>query len=1171
MSRSPWTFALPIAALLSATCGDSIDRDQSAACRPVDGMPSPFSGTAPRTLYDRAQFLFKVEKNGDVVTGPLQAGVDPAFLEPERAAILSGMVRDADGKPLPCVKVMDTSGRFGWTLSRTNGSYDLAVNGAADVRLSFALEGYLPAWRDASVARRDFVLVQDVVLLPQPPVLATVPFPAPADVPPVRGKVESSDGRGPRQLTLLFAAGTSACVRRQGGCTAPKDGQLAIHAVEYTTGDRGPAAMPAPMPSFIGYTFAAQIGAAEEFDDGVLGIEFDRPVATYIENFLHFPVGIVVPAGGYDPPAGKWTAEDNGRIVRIKNIENDRAVLEIGAGQVIGPGDLPGLDDAELHRLAALYRPGTELWRMPLSHFSPPKDWNFLWGPPRDAIAPPDRQPLTGNSNGVCVDDQNASKMTGKVALGAATVDCAALTVHYDIDVKGAKGLRLHYASDRAPAYQQGLFPRVPLTTDSIPPSLTDVRLRLYGPFNVLLFDQSFDRASLSPGLVFGDLWKAVGRMGDVAKVRVDYEYPGSYYGSIQDARTQFGRFDDFIDYTRIGPVILSVSIWKEWGPYNIALRDAAGERGIGGFAFSVHHSYDADQDRVLRGDGTWFTPQPFLPYVVDHVAGTGAAGRATDGQSGQVPLSSPAGLAISTLSDPMYGKIFLLEEGNCWVRRLANSEHDGQSVLFAYPGMMTWSQCPPPQGRAVRTEARLGTPAALGFGLDKNLYIAGAPGWLQVVNLSTPPPWRHENVYPVAGNGTGSDSGMPGDPSQIGFARPVALAFGESLDSMDMQTIYILDQDAGQVRRVDVPLQQPAMETKQWTASLPVQHVVLKGLAHPGGMALQTAAGVHTLYISDTDNHRVLSVVIKKGSVADPKVFAGTGSPGYDDPPPANARFARLSGPTGLALLTDPITGAGALLIADTGNHVIRQVELDSRAILTIAGMPGQSGKGCDRDTARPAGEVSFGAPTHVAVSGDQILVDDRQNHRVCRIRKSPIEQDLGKDVYLIPDPDNHGYYVFSRVTGMVKGQRVVPGQHLLTLDEAVKNDLVNYQGHVQYTFNYAMFEGKSWLSELVDHTSGSDESTMLARSRDGMMGPVSLVIYAGNKKVQHTLLLNQDGFATSIKRTDPPQTWTFTYEKKGQFSGISDDSDRTLHFDDGGRLDRYSDKDHSFTLREQ
>ena len=33
---------------------------------------------------------------------------------------------------------------------------------------------------------------------------------------------------------------------------------------------------------------------------GATTVEFSQPIATYLENFLHFPVGAAVPAGYYD-------------------------------------------------------------------------------------------------------------------------------------------------------------------------------------------------------------------------------------------------------------------------------------------------------------------------------------------------------------------------------------------------------------------------------------------------------------------------------------------------------------------------------------------------------------------------------------------------------------------------------------------------------------------------------------------------------------------------------------------------------------------------------------------------------------------------------------------------------------------------------------------------------
>jgi DNA-binding beta-propeller fold protein YncE len=90
----------------------------------------------------------------------------------------------------------------------------------------------------------------------------------------------------------------------------------------------------------------------------------------------------------------------------------------------------------------------------------------------------------------------------------------------------------------------------------------------------------------------------------------------------------------------------------------------------------------------------------------------------------------------------------------------------------------------------------------------------------------------------------------------------------------------------------------------------------------HPLGVAF--AGG--KLYVADTYNHKVKQVDPEDGNVV---TIAGTGAPGYRDGPGASAQFYE---PGGLA------AADGKLYVADTDNHVIRVVDLATRAVSTLA-----------------------------------------------------------------------------------------------------------------------------------------------------------------------------------------------------------------------------------------
>jgi sugar lactone lactonase YvrE len=150
--------------------------------------------------------------------------------------------------------------------------------------------------------------------------------------------------------------------------------------------------------------------------------------------------------------------------------------------------------------------------------------------------------------------------------------------------------------------------------------------------------------------------------------------------------------------------------------------------------------------------------------------------------------------------------------------------------------------------------------------------------------------------------------------------------------------------------------------------------------------------------------------------------VFAGSGQEDFKgDNGPAKA--AALARPRAVAL-----DGAGNLLIADTGNNRIRQVERVSNVITTVAGSSDVYGFGGD---GRPAKDSKLSLPWGVAAGRDgNFYIADTGNNRVRRVTpggiittvvgghstlKGPAGlaiSDLG-DVYIATLGDSHLYVV--------------------------------------------------------------------------------------------------------------------------------------------------------------
>lgn len=139
-----------------------------------------------------------------------------------------------------------------------------------------------------------------------------------------------------------------------------------------------------------------------------------------------------------------------------------------------------------------------------------------------------------------------------------------------------------------------------------------------------------------------------------------------------------------------------------------------------------------------------------------------------------------------------------------------------------------------------------------------------------------------------------------------------------------------------------------------------------------PRGLALSGSGGA---VLADRGNHAVR--LLSPGGAA--SVLAGTGTPGADDGPGAQATFRE---PIGLALEAD-----GAVLVADSQNDRVRRIGVDAaRTVSTVAGsLPGF------RDG--PVAEALFFGPQGVAVdAAGAIFVADTENHCVRKIAQGAV-----------------------------------------------------------------------------------------------------------------------------------------------------------------------------------
>lgn len=588
---------------------------------------------------------------------PIQRDVAPGTIEPARASVVRGRALNRAGEPVPGVHVyVKDRPELGYTLTRADGYYDLVVNGGGSLVVRFDSPQHLPVSRRHAVKWGEWVVADDVTLVPRGPVTA-VSFPPPAAA-LVRGVVES-DAAGARQGTLVVGTDVSAQLELANG-TLQSVTDLNLRVTEYTVGERGPSAMPAPLPPTSQFTYAAELEADEATLAGAVSVHFSPALLHIVENFLGFPVGATVPVGYYDRVRELWVPAENGRVVEVLTVSAGVATVDSDGDGAADDGFALALDAEELAMIGATYGAGETLWLSRVPHFSP-WDWNMLVhnpaGPPEPGVPEP------GGTDKDCL-------VEGSI------IGCFDQTVGERIPLAGSE-LFLAYESDRVEGRAARV--RIPMTVGVTP---TDDVLAMYVRMNVagqVLAAEVPPLADYTHTFVW-DRRDAFGRRvggGARATVDVGYYYPLAMQTVFEDDLPLFGRvpaeFDrgqgQLFEIDRDNLRNLVFERDEMTLPALAASPSALGD----GWTLSAHHFYDARGRTLYLGDGRTRRVDGNTRVVYREAGVPG--GSYAPGSPGGVPaLEAELGqlMGVAVAAD---GTIWLAEETNNRVRRI---EPDG-------------------------------------------------------------------------------------------------------------------------------------------------------------------------------------------------------------------------------------------------------------------------------------------------------------------------------------------------------------------------------------------------------------------------------------------------------------------------------------------------------------
>ena len=946
----------------TGTCNVTMDapRSVSAGFTPINATPPPDPATVASSIDPTVATNINTA-TAFLYTGanPIQTGVAPGTIEARRTAVLRGMVHTRDGAALSGVTITILAHpEFGQTVSRVDGAFDLAVNGGGQLTVNYQKSGFLPVQRAVVAPWGEYASAPDVVMISFDTAVTTVDLNV-ASMQVARGS-PVIDVDGARQATILFPAGTTAMLVLPNGSTQPLN-TLNVRASEYTVGDSGPNAMPAPLPPSSGYTYAVELSVDEAVAAGATEVRFSQAVPTYVENFLGFPVGGAVPAGYYDRVKGQWIASANGRVIKVLGITGGLADLDTDGDTVIDDATkltALGITDAERTRLAQLYLPGQTLWRVPITHFTP---WDFNWpfGPPLDAIAPP------GNKKKPKVKKTN--KRCGSI------IGCEDQSLGEAIPVSGTPW-QLHYQSERTPGRRDAYTLNIPVSGPAaIPSSMRAMRVEV--KIAGRLYRQAFAPVANLNMTVTWDGLDAYGRRlqgAQYASVYVHYDYVPQYYASPADQLNSFARAaaaGAAVSGHRSENITLSKNWVESVGPWD------ARALGMGGWSLSIQHAYDAASGTLLLGDGRQRSADA-LPPIITTVAGTSEAGNSGDGgPATAAQLYSPIGLAVGP-----DGSLYIGDSQNAGVRRIGP---DGIITRFAGNGVFGFSG----DGGAA-TAAQVGTVYGIAAGADGSIYFTDGVG---IGSHRIRRVGRNGIITTVAGSGMTGFSGDGGPATAAELAFPTGVAVGAD------GTLYIADWQNHRIRRVGPDgIITTAAGQGQGIPSGDGGPATAAFMDSPRGVAV---APDGTLFIAEYYLIRrvgpdgIITTVAGDGAAN----FLGDGGP---------ATQARLAYPWSVAVAAD-----GSLMIADYNNNRIRLVGSDG-IIATITGN-GEYGFVGDGG---PATAANLARPQAVAVGPDgSLYIADTNNFRVRHVRPALTGGSIGDSI--LAAEDGREVYVFNTI----------------------------------------------------------------------------------------------------------------------------------------------------------
>jgi RHS repeat-associated protein len=1081
---------------------------QSAEVLPPDPVvvAPKLDPTIATNMFTATEFLY-------TGANPIQTGVTPGTIDPIQVAVLRGKVLKRDLTPLPGVKItIPNHPEFGYTLSRLDGMFDMAVNGGGAVTVDYQKNGYLPIQRQLSTTWHDYSVADSVVMIQLDTAVTRIDFSEPVQA--AKGSI-MTDAAGSRRAVLLFSEGTKAEMRLPDSTKQNLD-VLHVRATEYTVGPTGRAAMPAVLPSKMRYTYCVELSADEAVAANAISVTFDKPVHFFVDNFLNFPIGGIVPVGWYDRQNNMWVPSKNAYVMKVIGIQDSSALIDLNGD---GLADNDFLHDSlnfsvnDFKSVAENYPTGSSFWSTEANHFT--------------------IYDCNGQLNSIKKGPEGGKpkpKIPCENTGGGSIIFIQSQTLCETIPVSGTP-FSLWYESDRSHDRNEVLD--ISLSGDSLPSGLK--RIELYVQIAGRTFKESFEP---SPNLTKSFFWDGIDAYGRIGSGRQRLTYQVAYIYDIKYIIAELGdiinncwNYDqirswwDKFQITYIGntPMIYDSTYVYDNTRIECTFPSpiteiyigkwTANKNEVAGWTMNVHHTYEPENRTLRRGDGGRTSLEVMSP-VVSTIAGSLEESMMS---SIQAPQKGPAlsisgtqnkskhrklSIKKSVLSANMDADIkkSIVEAQNDigvidsigWVNSVTVDKDgtiytsddaaiykllkDGTQLRIAGTGEYGFNGL-----SGVATEVQLYYPASVKVDNDGNVYFA------DMLNNRICKVTPDGYLTTIAGTGEEGFSGNGGLAAAAKLKRPGGVAIGPD------KNIYISDSDNNLIRGIRPdgtiysvagidPLEEQSYGYYDGGDGVPSNQTMLNG---PAGITVDQNGNI---FFADRGND-IVRMITPSGIIM---TYAGNpDSTTIGDGRPA--RFSALDSPCDVALGND-----GALFIADQNDNLIRRVA-SSGIITTYAG----NGEFAYNGDGQGALYTSIGVPATVAVGPDGSVYT--AGSMQARLRKiAPTLPGFSNEKIYIPSEDGKELYTFD-----------LQGRHLTTTNILTGTPI--------YTFNY---DSLGCLSSITDL-----DSLITRIDRDQQKNPVEIVGPFGQRTY---CAVDSTGCLASV-RNEANEITSMTYSSGG------------------------------------